>query len=83
MPGENDPREHAVLEQRLTTLEREMGEVRRRHQDDTLAWESFLKDFGALRARVEGLAGRLAGYVLAGSVLAGGLALVAQFIIRR
>lgn len=78
-----DLREHPVLEQRIITLEREMGEVRRRQIEDAKDWAAFLVAFGELKAKVEGLSGRLAGYVVAGSVVTGALAVLAQFLLRR
>jgi hypothetical protein len=75
--------DHPVIEQRMKTLEREVGEIRRRHDIDAKDWSDFLIAFGELKAKVEGLSGRVAGYVVAGSMLAAGLAFLGQFIIRR
>jgi len=79
----SDETDHALLDQRLKTLEREVGEIRRRHDTEGTEWAQFLIAFGKLEAKVEGLSGRLAGYVVAGGVLAGGLALLGQFLMRK
>jgi hypothetical protein len=74
----------AELNIRVQTLEREIAEMKRyneQHRDnDSRRWDDLLVRFGELKAKVEGLNGRMAGYVVAGSILSGGLALLAQVV---
>lgn len=76
----------AKLDQRTTTLEREVSELKRQaadhHSSDTSRWDGFLIAFGKLEAKVEGLNGRMAGYLLAGMLLASVVAVVAQYALR-
>lgn len=73
--------DHPRFDQRLTTLEREMGEARRHRESDGAEWGTFLVQFGHLQAQLAGLKGQLAGYLLAGSVLAAGVGILASRLI--
>ncbi len=78
--------ELARLDQRVVTVEREVSELKRQasdhHASDTSRWDGFLIAFGKLEAKVEGLNGRMAGYLLAGMLLASVVAVVAQYAIK-
>jgi hypothetical protein len=76
-------REHGIIDGRLQALEREVAEIKARHRDDGQEWSVFLVQFGELKARVESLAARMGAYLVAGSVLAGALAVLAQFVMRK
>jgi hypothetical protein len=69
--------EHPAIVQRITTLEREMSETRHRLDKDSSEWQAFLISFGELKAQLAGLNGRVAGYLLAGSLLAAIVAVLA------
>lgn len=74
------------LEVRMTTVEREIAEIKRKsddhHTNDTQRWDNFLINFGALQAKVEKLDGRMAGYLLAGMLLAAVVAVIAQVMLK-
>ncbi len=77
----SDATEHPVMAHQIVSLEQQMTRLWQREAEKATEWTTFLIQFGELKAKVEGLSGRLAGYVVAGSVLTGGLALLVQFLL--
>jgi hypothetical protein len=67
---------------RVSTVEREISDLKHHNEnhrnDDGKRWDSLLIAFGELKAKVEGMNGRMAGYLIAGMLLAAVVSVLAN-----
>lgn len=74
--------DHPAFESRLNALELANRESSRDKREASREWTQLLLTVGRLDAKMEGLNGRLAGYLIAGATLAGALSFVASRVLR-
>jgi hypothetical protein len=67
----------------LTVCSRRFDEIERRLSEQGSAWEAIWKELSGVRERLAGLEGRIAGYLVAASLLGTAVAFVAAYVFRK